>query len=284
MLNPWLGRGVCLAVGCVIGWFAQKSQVRARGWSRLPVSPAQPLPPALSRVAAAAAADQASHCRAASNLKTVPGYLPTHYCLPQHEGEDEYDSDDSEEGQQQPVGRRGRRSAGFAAPAPAEELKMVLVVNDELKMGKGKIGGRMGGGSLAGELGALQLPPRRCFGWLPARRYLSRRFLTRHCPLLPPCLPACSHGHLLAGAQCAHAAVGAVERLHDARQGAALAQWERCGQPKICLRANSTLVSQPVSECSTRHSGSGSWIEWQAFAKPACRKAAAAPSDPWRGF
>ena len=145
MLNPWLGRGVCLAVGCVIGWFAQKSQVRARGWSRLPVSPAQPLPPALRRVAAAAAADQASHCRAASNLKTVPGYLPTHYCLPQHEGEDEYDSDDSEEGQQQPVGRRGRRSAGFAAPAPAEELKMVLVVNDELKMGKGKIGGRRGG-------------------------------------------------------------------------------------------------------------------------------------------
>lgn len=55
---------------------------------------------------------------------------------------------------------------------------------------------------------------------------------------LPP-LHACT---LQIGAQCAHAAVGAVERLHELRQTAALAYWERCGQPKVCLRASSTQV------------------------------------------
>ncbi|EFN58132.1 hypothetical protein CHLNCDRAFT_14837, partial [Chlorella variabilis] len=74
------------------------------------------------------------------------------------------------------------------------ELKMVLVVNDELKMGKGKI-----------------------------------------------------------GAQCAHAAVGAVERLHERRQTAALHQWEACGQPKVCLRGASTLeLRQLQAEAAAR--------------------------------
>lgn len=50
--------------------------------------------------------------------------------------DDEYS--DSEDEQQPAAGRR--RAAGAAVRMPAEELKMVLVVNDELKMGKGKIG------------------------------------------------------------------------------------------------------------------------------------------------
>ena len=63
------------------------------------------------------------------------------------------------------------------------------------------------------------------------------------------------------GAQCAHAAVGAVERLHELRQGVLLRQWELCGQPKICLRAASTLVGSRACSvatgvrrvCRTRH-------------------------------
>ncbi len=57
-------------------------------------------------------------------------------------------------------------------------------------------------------------------------------------PAVPPTVPPA----LQIGAQCAHAAVGAVERLHELRQTAALAYWERCGQPKVCLRASSTQV------------------------------------------
>ncbi|KAI7841693.1 hypothetical protein COHA_004560 [Chlorella ohadii] len=104
----------------------------------------------------------------------------------------EYDSDDSGEGQPARARRRGPRALGSQ---PREELKMVLVVNDELKMGKGKI-----------------------------------------------------------GAQCAHAAVGAVERLHELRQTAALAYWERCGQPKVCLRASST---QELRQLAAAAAGQG---------------------------
>ena len=63
-----------------------------------------------------------------------------------------------------------------------DELKLVLVVNDSLKMGKGKI-----------------------------------------------------------GAQCAHAAVAIVEKLQELGQDALLAQWESCGQPKICLKAKDDI-------------------------------------------
>ncbi|GAB4821988.1 hypothetical protein N2152v2_009034 [Parachlorella kessleri] len=75
-------------------------------------------------------------------------------------------------------------------PAPREELKMVLVVNDELRMGKGKI-----------------------------------------------------------GAQCAHAAVGLVEKLTHSRDTAArlvLRQWETCGQAKRALAAAAREAGLPT--------------------------------------
>ncbi|KFM26416.1 Peptidyl-tRNA hydrolase 2, mitochondrial [Auxenochlorella protothecoides] len=75
---------------------------------------------------------------------------------------------------------RGGDASSYAQHS--EEHKMVLVVNDELKMGKGKI-----------------------------------------------------------GAQCAHAAVGAVE-LATLRAPHALDAWESRGQAKICLRADSTAA------------------------------------------
>ena len=137
---------------------------------------------------------------------------------------------------------------------------MVLVVNDELKMGKGKTGGCVAGWAS----GVALQPPRRCTGWLNVDRRASAA--SGRPPFLasPPCC-------LLAGAQCAHAAVGAVERLHEARQGAALAQWERCGQPKICLRANSTLVSQSLSE----------WVWVKCMRTKSTGKPL--PLQPWRG-
>lgn len=74
----------------------------------------------------------------------------------------------------------GRKSRP-AVPRAEEELKMVLVVNDELKMGKGKI-----------------------------------------------------------GAQCAHASVGLVEKLHESGEVVRLQQWEELGAAKVCLRASDT--------------------------------------------
>ncbi|KAI3427923.1 hypothetical protein D9Q98_006315 [Chlorella vulgaris] len=126
-MNPWLGRGLSLAVGVVLGWLAGRKADLFGG--------------------------------------------------------DEYASDASED----PV-PRPRRRPGAAAPSSREELKMVLVVNGELRMGKGKI-----------------------------------------------------------GAQCAHAAVGAVERLHERSQTAALQQWEMHGQPKICLLAPSTQALRELA-------------------------------------
>ena len=56
--------------------------------------------------------------------------------------EDNYETGaDSDEGEEVRSGRRRRTVGSRLAAAPTEELKMVLVVNDELKMGKGKIGG-----------------------------------------------------------------------------------------------------------------------------------------------
>ena len=47
----------------------------------------------------------------------------------------------------------------------------------------------------------------------------------------------CCCFHFYTGAQCAHAAVGITEELHSQGQQKILAQWEDCGQPKICLKA-----------------------------------------------
>ena len=46
------------------------------------------------------------------------------------------------------------------------------------------------------------------------------------------------------GAQCAHAAVGIVEKLNE-RHDHVLAAWEECGQAKVCLKASDSqeLVS-----------------------------------------
>jgi hypothetical protein len=54
-----------------------------------------------------------------------------------------------------------------------------------------------------------------------------------------------------AGAQCAHAAVGLVEKLNNSREAAAyvlLRQWEECGQAKVCLKAQDSqqLVSGAI--------------------------------------
>lgn len=67
--------------------------------------------------------------------------------------------------------------------------------------------------------------------------------------------------------------MGAVERLHERRQTAALHQWEACGQPKVCLRGASTLVSpccwlvagklglsQPCIACLHRLATRDSWL------------------------
>lgn len=48
---------------------------------------------------------------------------------------------------------RPRRRPGAAAPSSREELKMVLVVNGELRMGKGKIGRPTAGPALAAQGG-----------------------------------------------------------------------------------------------------------------------------------
>jgi hypothetical protein len=159
--------------------------------------------------------------------------LPPHslqYSLSQHEGEDEYDCDDSEEGQQRPVGRRGRRGAGFAAPAPAEELKMVLVVNDELKMGKGKIGGWLGW-ALVGKLGGTAAVAITWLHWLPAQPpLLSQLWLHAPVCLLPLLLHACRRAVRARGsgsggaaarctAGCGAGAVGALRPAQDLPQG-----------------------------------------------------------------
>ncbi|PSC72483.1 Peptidyl-tRNA hydrolase mitochondrial [Micractinium conductrix] len=116
-------------------------------------------------------------------LGVVIGWITSRFAPAREhdEGSDwETDDEDGAGSGGAPAARRRRRPS-HAAAHPTEELKMVLVVNDELKMGKGKI-----------------------------------------------------------GAQCAHAAVGAVERLHEQRWGTVLHHWEACGQPKICLRASTT--------------------------------------------
>lgn len=68
--------------------------------------------------------------------------------------------------------------------------------------------------------------------------------LNTHMCILRMLLPCCHAPAGKIGAQCAHAAVGLVERL-GSRHSAVLRQWEACGQPKICLRAESSqqLVS-----------------------------------------
>lgn len=131
-------------------------------------------------------------------------------------------------------------------------LRSPQVVNDELKMGKGKVRPQLLQAAAsccsgcAGFRGQLTAP---CIGALLfcATVWLMSALPCRQC--------------LQIGAQCAHAAVGAVERLHELRQTAALAYWERCGQPKVCLRASSTQVlrgerggvGRPAAAAATAH-------------------------------
>jgi peptidyl-tRNA hydrolase len=174
----------------------------------------------------------------------------------QASGDSGYESDESgEAAPAAPAGQRRGGGGGSALGGPREELKMVLVVNSELKMGKGKIGGqhRMAAGCWGLALvrqGAPQQPPgaeRR----QPARPQQSSPSQARAC--VHPSQPRWnSRIPLLAGAQCAHAAVGAVERLRGRRQAALLRRWEACGQPKICLQAASTQVRAP-------RTGGGGW-------------------------
>ena len=60
--------------------------------------------------------------------------------------------------------------------------------------------------------------------------------------------PQRANHRVAAGAQCAHAAVGLVEKLSHSRDAArvVLRQWETSGQAKVCLRAQDTqqLVSR----------------------------------------
>ena len=117
-------------------------------------------------------------------------------------------------------------------PPPAEELKLVLVVNDSLKMSKGKIGKN----------------PVIYFLWCP---YSLSVFCNIFCSTARN--TNCSSLWLLfsfSGAQCAHAAVGMVEELHEKGQHTLLAQWEDCGQPKICLKAKDDADLKELSRAA----------------------------------
>lgn len=50
------------------------------------------------------------------------------------------------------------------------------------------------------------------------------------------------------GAQCAHAAVGAVSALQGPKGRARLRQWEECGQAKICLKVSTARNTCVVPE------------------------------------
>jgi hypothetical protein len=62
-----------------------------------------------------------------------------HIAVTTQAGLQESDGDSDEDRASEAPSSRGMRRQ--RVPAPREELKMVLVVNDELRMGKGKIGG-----------------------------------------------------------------------------------------------------------------------------------------------
>lgn len=121
----WLGSGFALAIGLVIGWLAK---VGGGGALRCTPPVACRLPP--TAPAGLGRSSPAFHL-------TAP--LPAPASLQARVDEGGYDSDESQEAGA--GGGRRRRGGGPASlAAPREELKMVLVVNDELKMGKGKIG------------------------------------------------------------------------------------------------------------------------------------------------
>ena len=124
------------------------------------------------------------------------------------------------EGDEERPKARGRRAGG---PPPREEIKMVLVVNDELRMGKGKIGE------------PCAPPEPRPLRWLASAAHGDLR--GRGWRVQTGRVLVC---RVLAGAQCAHAAVGLVDSLGDT-QPDLLQHWENCGTPKICLRAQSTV-------------------------------------------
>jgi peptidyl-tRNA hydrolase len=118
----------------------------------------------------------------------------------------------------------GGAAAGAPRPRaarPAEELKMVLCVNQGLGMGKGKIGERCRAAAVP--VAAPQAPAFDPY----ARRSCAN---AAGCRPLQPCARSCPPG-----AQCAHAAVGVVGR-YGARAPAAFRAWEACGQPKISLK------------------------------------------------
>ncbi len=66
---------------------------------------------------------------------------------PPADEDSEYETDDEEGAGRGAAPRPRARRPAHAAAHPTEELKMVLVVNAELKMGKGKIGEFWGRGS-----------------------------------------------------------------------------------------------------------------------------------------
>lgn len=101
--------------------------------------------------------------------------------------------------------KRLRSTGSRGVAASSTQFKMVLVVNNSLKMGKGKIG----------------------------ETFVHATFVGTHFVLAKKL-----ERMLCAGAQCAHAAVGAVERAPDEL----IVRWKSQGQPKVCLQAQQDVV------------------------------------------
>jgi peptidyl-tRNA hydrolase len=115
-------------------------------------------------------------------------------------------------------------------PAPREELKMVLCVNQSLGMGKGKIGAHKVARHVSHTAAGVDWSKdHACAPPLPAPLSAVPR-ATQHVSA-----HHATTAHL-AGAQCAHAAVGVLQKHFNSATEVAFRQWERFGQPKITLK------------------------------------------------
>ena len=124
----------------------------------------------------------------------------------------------------------------------APDCRWAVQVNDELRMGKGKIGRCCVRSKEWPFSPALQ-----CIAWTFSMHVLL-------CSSRASKAPQRANHPVFAGAQCAHAAVGLVEKLMHSRDAArvVLRQWETSGQAKVCLRA------QDTQQLVSRSSASGS--------------------------
>jgi PTH2 family peptidyl-tRNA hydrolase len=118
---------------------------------------------------------------------------------------------------------QGRRPPPRRVTPPSEELRLILVVNEGLKMGKGKTGAQV-----RSEGSVVQ----------PMAQYAC----VRH---------SRNVSSASAAPQCAHAAVGIFERLILTRPRA-LAAWKDGGEAKICLRASDEAELRALATAAQR--------------------------------